>query len=72
MVLLPKPLPPKDSKNEIARNIFFENETMDQLAKHFVGNNFRLVIWLFLFIKLIVLILKGDITLKKTSDSTTN
>lgn len=43
MVLLPKPPPPKDPATEITRNVFFENDTMDHLAKHFVGNNFRLV-----------------------------
>lgn len=44
MVLLPKPPPPKDSDNEIKGNTFFENDAMDYMAKHFVGNNFRFVI----------------------------
>lgn len=44
MVLLPKPPPPKDSDNEIKGNTFFENDAMDHMAKHFVGNNFRFVI----------------------------
>lgn len=43
MVLLPKPPPPKDPNNEVQRNVFFENEAMDHMAKHFVGNNFRFV-----------------------------
>lgn len=43
MVLLPKPPPPKEPSTEIKRNVFFENDTMDHLAKHFIGNNFRLV-----------------------------
>lgn len=43
MVLLPKPPAPKDSNSEIKRNVFFENDAMDHLAKHFVGNNFRSV-----------------------------
>ncbi|XP_055298847.1 mitochondrial import inner membrane translocase subunit Tim22 [Sitodiplosis mosellana] len=41
MVLLPKPPAPKDSNIEIPRNVFFENDAMDHLAKHFVGNNYR-------------------------------
>lgn len=44
MVLLPKPPPPKEPSTEIARNIFFENDTMDYMAKQFIGNNFRLVL----------------------------
>lgn len=43
MVLLPKPPVPKEPDTEIRRNIFFENDTMDHLSKHFIGNNFRLV-----------------------------
>lgn len=41
MVLLPKPPIPKESNDEIKRNVFFENDAMDHLAKHFVGNNYR-------------------------------
>lgn len=43
MVLLPKPPAPKESNNQIQRNIFFENDSMENLAKHFVGNNYRFV-----------------------------
>lgn len=43
MVLLPKPPAPKEPTTETGRNIFFEHETMDYMAKHFIGNNFRLV-----------------------------
>lgn len=44
MVLLPKP--PKESSKEndgdkIQRNVFFADDRMDMLAKHFVGNNYR-------------------------------
>lgn len=41
MVLLPKPPTPKEPSTDTTRNVFFENDTMDHLAKHFVGNNFR-------------------------------
>lgn len=43
MVLLPKPFTPKEKSEPLTRNVFFENDTMDNMAKHFVGNNSRQV-----------------------------
>jgi hypothetical protein len=44
MVLLPDPskyyAPPTPSTNPKA-TVFFENQDLDQMAKHFIGNNFR-------------------------------
>lgn len=41
MVLLPKLPSPDEKKPSIARNTFFENDELDFLARHFVGNNNR-------------------------------
>lgn len=41
MVLLPKPVDSAKEAQQVARNVFFENDAMDYMAKHFVGNNYR-------------------------------
>jgi hypothetical protein len=46
MVLLPDPdkylnKPPPDLDEK--KRIFFENHDLDQMAKHFIGNNYRFV-----------------------------
>lgn len=43
MVLLPKPPEPKEAIDKPLRNAFFENDGLDHMAKHFVGNNIRFV-----------------------------
>lgn len=44
MVLLPDPSKfnaHQPQKNSEKRNIFFENPELDQMARHFIGNNYR-------------------------------
>lgn len=41
MVLLPKAPEPKEVGDKPPRNVFFENDGLDHMAKHFVGNNIR-------------------------------
>lgn len=43
MILLPKFPEPKEKTEIVRQNVFFENDALDHLAKHFVGNNQRLV-----------------------------
>lgn len=43
MVLLPKAPEPKENGDKPPRNVFFESDGLDHMAKHFVGNNIRLV-----------------------------
>lgn len=43
MVLLPKPPEPKEAIDNPLRNVFFENDELDYMAKHYVGNNIRFV-----------------------------
>lgn len=44
MVLLPKFSDTKPKTKDANGNVFFENDAMDQLARHFIGNNHRLVL----------------------------
>lgn len=44
MVLLPNPDAKAPEVEPKTTGIFFENHDLDEMARHFIGNNFRLLI----------------------------